>query len=172
MILSLVAACDDDETPSPVETPLPTEQLATEPPTTAIPSEIPEPSPATGAPSWVYNVNHGEEQTAWTETVIGSESVDGIDCYVTETTYDVSPARKRVVDMTLESESAWRAKDTLDQAKKTSSVIAMGSLEVDSTVTTTYTGSHGAPFTEGKSWSYTIGSGNGLQYRVLLLCQS
>ena len=49
MILSLIAACDDDKTPSPVETPPPTEQLATEPPTTAIPSEIPEPPPTIGA---------------------------------------------------------------------------------------------------------------------------
>ena len=148
VILSLVAACDDDETPSPAD------QLATESSATAIPSEIPESSPATGPPSWVYNVTHGEEHTIWEETVIGAEVVNNIGCYITETTYDVPPGRTRVVDMTLESESAWRAKDTLDQVKKTSSVIAMGSLEVDSTVTTTYTGSHGAQFTEGKSWSY------------------
>ncbi len=54
VILSLVAACDDDETPSPVETPSPTEQLATEPLKTAIPSEIPEPFPAIGA----FDVGH------------------------------------------------------------------------------------------------------------------
>ena len=54
LTVPLLAACGDDETPSPVETPSPIEQLATEPPATAIPGEIPELSPAIGA----FDVGH------------------------------------------------------------------------------------------------------------------
>jgi len=50
----LLAACDDDETPSPVQTPSPTDQLESESPATAISDETPEPFPAIGA----FDVGH------------------------------------------------------------------------------------------------------------------
>ena len=160
LALPLLAACGDDETPAieltPTTTP-PAEPTPTaEPMPAATPTVVPEPTPTEPQnPTWVYNVNYEDEDTVWTVTVTGEETVDGVDCYVTEASYDANPIRySDGRSIGVKSDKIWRSKSTLEEQRQEQGILAMGTIELTSIATIAYSGdSHGAPFSEGKTWS-------------------
>ncbi|MFC2028233.1 hypothetical protein ACFLU3_06055, partial [Chloroflexota bacterium] len=149
---SLLAACGDDEV-TPPSTPIETSE------STPVPTF--EPMPAPEELALVYNVAYTNENTKWTITAVSQENVDGTDCYIMEATIDGQPKRLRLqgeleVNLLPLSETYWRNKESLDPVKTESSVNAFGSMEVNTPRTFTYTGSHGTPFSIGKSWTYDV----------------
>jgi len=56
-----------------------------------------EPTPViTQGPTWVYNVSYEDEDTVWTVSVTGEDSVGGIDTYVISTSFDAKPQRTAI----------------------------------------------------------------------------
>jgi len=57
------------------------------------------------------------------------------------------------LDIVIEDESSWISKTALEPVKKQSSTSQMG-MTVGSTTTYNYSGTYGAPLSEGQTWSY------------------
>jgi len=108
-----------------------------------------------------YEVGYGDERTQWTVTVSGRETVHGTVCYVLDTAIEGSPERLRLqgtaeVNLRPVGEILRRDVSTLDLIESKSSVIAFGTLPVDTVKTFAFAGDHGAPFSVGKEWSYEM----------------
>jgi len=139
--------------------PLPSEVVASTSETKPITIETVE-SSAHGGISWSYNVNYGKEDTVWSMTVIGEETIDGTATYITETSFNKKPKRAIYVarmdkDMTskFKSTSTWLSKNTL-QPVKNEFVFTMMGIPISTKTTFAYDGPSGAPLSVGKTWSY------------------
>lgn len=121
-------------------------------------------SPSMPAPeemALAYEVSYGGERTQWTVAVSRKESMDGTECYTMETAIEGAPERRRLqgtaeVSLRPVIETLWRDQSTVDLIRSQSSVIAFGTLPVDTLKTFSYIGDHGAPFSVGKQWSYEM----------------
>jgi len=164
MILLTLPACGgggEKETPSPTAQPTvaPTETAAptTAPTETAAPTAAPTETPQAQGPTWVYNVSYEDENTVWTNTVTGEETVEGVDCYVVTTTFDANPfryANPTGTPIKLLEKTDYISKATLDLKQSASQSEAMGMLNLTSTQTYTYsTSDHGQPYSFGDSYS-------------------
>ena len=112
--------------------------------------------------TWVYDVTYGSEDTVWTVTVKGGETVDGMECYVSNTSFDAQPQRDVYVaqmgmdfDLIFTSESSWRSRSTLQPLKSEVVLSLVGmALSISTTTEYSYDGQCGAPFSAGKTWVY------------------
>ncbi len=125
------------------------------------PESKPESVPQAQGPTWTYNVSYGDEDTVWTSQVIGEETVNGVEAYVIQASYDDTPQRRSYsvqidsyADLDLLSQTLWLDKSALQPAKKEQNNKAMGAFDVTTTTTYTYDDPYGAPFSEGGSWDY------------------
>jgi len=123
------------------------------------PTETVEHSASVGI-SWAHNVHYDTEDTVWTMKVIGEETIDGIDTYITETSFDKKPKRGIYVaqmDKDLTSKfkrmSTWLSKSTLQPVKNESAFAIMG-MTIRTKTTFAFDGPCGAPLSVGKTWSY------------------
>lgn len=165
--LPLLTACGDDEdedkTPTPTETaqPTPTETIEPTPTETIEPSptETIEPSPTTAGPTWIHNVTYQDEKTVWTTTVTGEDTVDGVPCYVNETSFDVNPFRyaPNGTPIKMFSLTQYLSKTTLDVEKSISNTEALGMIKLKAEQTVTYAqADHGQPYAFGDKYTYDL----------------
>jgi|GEM_PF-473180 len=140
---------------------------------TPVPTDLPEssPTPEPGEPVEsafinTYNVRYenegATEDTVWTISRSGEETIDGVDCYIAEIEFDSNPERFRYVEMlsadvplTVTGMTTWVDKATSQPVKADSDSTAMG-FATTATTAFTYDGDYGAPFSEGKTWSYEM----------------
>lgn len=165
LVLSMLTACGgDDDDGTPVASPAVTEEPTAKPTQTIEPTVEPapeptrEPTPAPDGPTWVYNVNYLEENTVWTVSVTGEETVEGVDCYVTRASFDDVVNREfySSPDVLLEFRYVmdWISKSTGDLKQYEMDINALGMVDVITTVTGTYANeNHGAPLNIGDTWS-------------------
>ncbi len=173
-LLSLAASCggDNEETPAAIVQPTDTEGFASPESRTAglVEPEISESSSTSEANvdfgTLVYNMYYeyedATEDTVWTATTIGKETIDGIGCYVIEHSFDAKPQRSRFVpqldsdmDIVTQSDLIWLDAATLQPVKGERSTTQIG-MTISTAITFDYESDHGAPFTEGQTWAYTI----------------
>ncbi len=157
----LLTACGDDETGEPTETETtPTETGTTTPPTTtpATPPTTTPPLPPVDGPTFIYEVTYddpgGAEVTTWTLEVNAEETVEGVDCWIAEGTFDVNPfrlANPTGSPTTVEGVKYWISKATEDVIVAESKITGLA--DITSVQTYTYTGDHGQPFTFGDTYS-------------------
>ncbi len=153
----------DDTTPGPTTQPSPSPEPTASPSPTLSPSPT---EPATGdrASTAVYNVHYEAEgvtdDTVWTLSTVGEETIDGVDCHVMEVSFDKEPQRVMVIEvmnmsmnMSVTALKTWADKQTGQPVKAESSNKAMGFL-VSTDTTFSYEGDYGFPLAEGKTWSY------------------
>ncbi len=137
-------------------------------PTPVESSPTPDPIELTGttASTAIYNVHYENEgvtqDSVWTITRNGEETIDGIDCYIAEISFDIAPERVRYVDMlstsiplTVTNMISRVDMTTSQPLEAVSDSTAMG-FATTATTTFTYSGDYGTPFSEGKTWSYKM----------------
>ncbi|NQT72330.1 MAG: carboxylesterase family protein [Chloroflexi bacterium] len=112
--------------------------------------------------TWTHNVNYGDENTVWTVSITGGEAIDGVDCYITEASFDAPPERLLYTEMvgsdlalTITGESSWINREALQAIKnEVSTHLSSMSLSIDTTTTFAYDGAYGMPLSVGQTWSY------------------
>ena len=141
-----------------------------EPNTSSGPTTIPKPveTAKSEAGIAIYNVSYENEgttteDTAWTMTITGEETIDGIECRITEITFDTNPERFSYIDyldadipVTITGMTTWAKKNTFQPIKAVSVITSVMNSTVTTTTTFTYDGNGGGPFSEGKTWSYEM----------------
>ena len=98
-----------------------------------------------------------EDTCQLTVTVTGEETVDGEPCYKSAGVFEPAATRDAAdMPLTLHIETAdiWTSKDKLVYMKLSSAIAELPGLP--STVTWTYTGDYGHPFSEGQTWSGSV----------------
>ncbi|MCP4578614.1 MAG: serine hydrolase, partial [Deltaproteobacteria bacterium] len=118
---------------------------------------VPIETPGTGS-TWNHKVTYGDEETLWTSTVTGGVDADGVECFVIDTSFDVAPQRDILGDtVALKSYSYWQIQSGLVplKAEMGYTLVSM-SLSVATPSEYSYDGEYGAPFWEGKTWSYEV----------------
>ncbi len=145
-------------------TPLISEEPSSEPTTTLEPLQSPKPTQTPKASTkWKYFVNYDDEDTVWTVSITGEENVDDVDCYVTETSYDVNPVRRMYAEeqgipvlLTLKEETVSLDKKALQPVKAdVVTILTTFNWDIGTTTTFNYDGPYGAPLSVGQTWSYT-----------------
>ncbi len=106
-------------------------------------------------PTYVYDTKYGNETTGETSRVIGEGTLDGVDCYVLENSYDVplSVAQEGTPFKGL-GIKIWLSKATWDMLEYESFFEVSGMKLIASSKYTYGTDNHGAPFSVGKKWSH------------------
>jgi len=147
----------------PTTVPPTTAPPTTVPPTTVPPTTTP-PTPTVAScvgVSWVYAVGYDTENTVWTMTATSKETINGVETYKTEVTYDTKPTRRQFVAQlgdyaksVFNKETVWRSEATREPVKKYSETRSLDAFDVKTTTTIAYTGAYGAPLSQGRSWSY------------------
>lgn len=143
----------DIEPPAPSQTIEPT-SVPTEPPQS---SDIPE-----IGTTWTHNVNYGDENTVWTVSITDGEVIDGVDCYITETSFGAPPERLMYSDivgsdlaLTITQEKSWIDRTAQQPTQnEVSTHLSSMSLTIDTTTTFAYDGTYGKPSSVGQTWSY------------------
>ncbi len=143
---------------TPPATPEPTKSPELTP--TPEPAELAENATATTTYNVRYENEGTTEDTVWTITRTGEETIEGIDCYIAEMEFDQDPARWRYVEsfnqdfpLTITGMTTWIDKNTSQPVKADSTAYAV--ITVTTTTTFTYDTPGGVPFETGKKWSYT-----------------
>jgi len=142
----------DIETPAP-----PTIEPKPEPTEPSQSSDIPE-----IGTTWTHNVNYVDENAVWTVSITGGEVIDGVDCYITDTSFDAPPERLMYTEMlgsditlTITKEKSWMSRTSQQPIKnEVSTLLSAMSMTIDTTTTFAYDGEYGAPLSVGQSWSY------------------
>ena len=108
---------------------------------------------------WVYTVTYGTEVTTWTVDVTTEETVDSVECYKSSTTFSAPPQRVASgISVTVTAAQTWRSEDNLAQYKAIAA-INMYSMDVQTTMTDTYTTGTPDFFTLSNAWTvseYTV----------------
>jgi|GEM_PF-423573 len=123
------------------------------------------PVPAVGS-EWVYEVTYGASTETWTIAVTGEETVNGVDCYKTETAYDPAPDRTTGgTAVTITASVNYMSKATFDPVDwggtppsatvySTIAAINLFGIDVTTYMTNTYTGGHGWDLSVNTAWTY------------------
>jgi uncharacterized repeat protein (TIGR02543 family) len=108
---------------------------------------------------WVYEVTYGTEVTTWTVDVTAEETVDGVACYKTATSFSEPPQRVASgISVIVTAAQTWRSEDSLAQYKAIAAINMYG-MDVQTTMTDTYTAGTPDFFTLSNAWTvseYTV----------------
>jgi len=153
VMTSYMLADMDIEPPAPLPSVEPTPE----------PTKSPQPSnlPDVGT-TWTHNVSYGDETTVWTVSVTGGEVIDGVDCYITEASFDAPPQRLMYSDITgsdlsftITQEKSWIDRTAKQPLKNEVSIyLPSYSWPMDTLTSFAYDGTYGQPLSVGQTWTY------------------
>jgi predicted esterase len=148
--LPLSVGCGDGDGANGPPAPLTTATGAPQPTIT--------PTPEPNVPvTWAYDVTYEGEHTVWTHTLACTETKNNVDSYVIEVTYDAPPARTSGgVSLVMTGMTEYIATTTLDEVADIARTKALGTLNIASESTYTYSGEHGRPFFTGVTYDYDV----------------
>ncbi|NQT74505.1 MAG: hypothetical protein HQ553_17335, partial [Chloroflexi bacterium] len=112
---------------------------------------------------WILKSTYGNEVTHWTETILGSATIDGVPCYVVETTFDKLPVRIMPAPYWLTviiQQGALTVRGDSDNDLRytyhIANVPAVGGLVSYERFYENHSGAHGNPLSFGQSWTYQV----------------